>query len=185
MLNDKNRLAMVLFIMSESIFFLLLIIGYVVYHVKGSSGPTASQALDLPAGVFFSAFLFSSSFTMWRADVSLRRKNRTRLAIWIGLTMILGAIFLFGQSLEYLHLLKQDITISRDLFGTTFFTLTGFHGMHVLTGLLLLGIMFLLAVFGKAAEPKASGMTAISYYWHFVDVVWIFIFSVTYLWAFL
>ena len=185
MLRDKLRMAVVLFILSESVFFLLLIIAYIAYHLKASSGPTAAQTLDLRSGLFFSFFLFASSFTMWRAEVNLRKEHRRALAAWLGTTIVLGAIFLFGQGREYAHLLAGDITISRDLFGTTFFTLTGFHGMHVFTGLILLVVLCLLAVFGRRTEPKPHAVAAIGYYWHFVDAVWVIIFSVVYLWAFL
>lgn len=185
MLKDKLRLAVVLFILSESVFFLLLVIAYIAYHVKASSGPTAAQTLDLRAGAFFSLFLFTSSFTLWRAEVNLRKDRRRALAAWLGTTIVLGAVFLYGQGREYLHLLAQDVTISRDLFGTTFFTLTGFHGLHVFSGLILLSVLYLLAVFGKPTEPKQHAVGAIGYYWHFVDAVWVVIFSVVYLWAFL
>lgn len=185
MLKEKLRLAVVLFILSESVFFLLLIIAYIAYHLKASSGPTAAQTLDLRSGLFFSLFLFTSSLTFWRAERSLRKERRSGLAVWMGTTIVLGAVFLFGQGREYAHLLAQDVTISRDLFGSTFFTLTGFHGLHVFTGLILLAVLFLLSVFGRTAEPKANAIAAIGYYWHFVDAVWVVIFSVVYLWAFL
>ena len=185
MFDDKNKMAVGLFILSEAVFFLLLVIAYITYHVGTRSGPTAAQTLDFHAGIFFSLFLFTSSLTMWRADVNVRYKRRSRVALWLALTIILGAVFLFGQLREYNGLLHRDVTISRDLFGTTFFTLTGFHGLHVFTGLILLVIMLSLALFGRRAEPKASAVGAIGYYWHFVDAVWVVIFTVVYLWAFL
>ncbi len=184
MFEDKNKMAVGLFILSEAVFFMLLVIAYITYHVGTRNGPTAAQTLDFRAGIFFSLFLFTSSFTMWRADVNIRHQRRPRVALWLALTIILGGVFLFGQLREYYGLLHQDVTISRDLFGTTFFTLTGFHGLHVFTGLILLAIMLVLAVFGTKAEPKATAVGAIGYYWHFVDAVWVVIFTVVYLWAF-
>lgn len=185
MLHDKNKMAMAIFILSESIFFLLLVIAYINYHVQDEIRQTAANSLNFPSAIFFSLFLFSSSFTMWRAESNLRHKRRSRVPVWLGLTIILGAVFLFGQGREYYDLIHQDITISRDLFGTTFFTLTGFHGLHVLTGLVLLGILLSLTLFGRNDEPRVSAFGAIGYYWHFVDAVWVVIFSVVYLWVFL
>jgi len=183
--HDKSKMAMGIFILSESIFFLLLIIAYVNYHIQDATGMVAARSLNFHSAIVFSLFLFASSFTMWRAETNLRNKRRSRVSTWLGLTVILGAVFLFGQGREYYDLIQQDITISRDLFGTTFFTLTGFHGLHVLTGLILIVITFVLAVFGRTAEPRESALGAIGYYWHFVDAVWVIIFSVVYLWAFL
>jgi len=178
-------MAVGVFILSESIFFLLLVIAYINFHIEGGKIATAARALDFHSAVVFSLFLFASSFTLWRAESNLRRQHRTRVSVWLGLTVILGAVFLFGQGREYLDLIHRHITISRDLFGTTFFTLTGFHGLHVLTGLLLLIIVLALTLFGRADEPRESALGAIGYYWHFVDAVWVVIFSVVYLWAFL
>jgi heme/copper-type cytochrome/quinol oxidase subunit 3 len=145
----------------------------------------AAKSLNFHSAIIFSLFLFSSSFTLWRADANLKNKKRSRVPIWLGLTIILGAVFLFGQGREYYDLIRQNITISRDLFGTTFFTLTGFHGLHVLTGIFLLIIALSLAIFGRNTEPRESAMGAISYYWHFVDAVWVVIFTVVYLWVFI
>ncbi len=175
---------MTLFILSESIFFLLLVIAYVNYHIQETTGIEAAKALNFHNTFIFSLFLFSSSFTMWRAETNLRHQRRSRVPIWLGLTVLLGATFLFGQGREYYDLIHRDITISRDLFGTTFFTLTGFHGLHVLTGLILIIIVMMLAIFGRTSEPRESAVGAIAYYWHFVDAVWVIIFSVVYLWAF-
>lgn len=184
MFEDKNKMAMGIFIISESVFFLLLLIAYVNYHVTSASRAAAAQSLDFHSALIFSLFLFSSSFTLWRAESNLRRERRSRVPLWIGLTILLGAIFLFGQGREYYSLLHRHISISRDLFGTTFFTLTGFHGLHVLTGLILLAVTLLLALYGRSDEPRVSALGAIGYYWHFVDAVWVVIFTVVYLWAF-
>jgi heme/copper-type cytochrome/quinol oxidase subunit 3 len=185
MLSDKNRMAMGVFILSESIFFLLLIIAYINFHIEGQKISTAARYLNFHSAIIFSLFLFSSSFTLWRAEANLKHHRRSRVPFWLGLTIVLGAVFLFGQGREYYDLIHRNMTISRDLFGTTFFTLTGFHGLHVLMGLLLLVIMLILALFGRKDEPRESALGAIGYYWHFVDAVWVVVFSVVYLWAFL
>jgi heme/copper-type cytochrome/quinol oxidase subunit 3 len=122
---------------------------------------------------------------MAMAARAYRRDHRGRLAAWLGVTIALGAVFLVGQGTEYAALLHEDVTISRNLFGTTFFTLTGFHGLHVLIGLVLLFVLQGLTRFGGEHQPRAGAMEAASIYWHFVDGVWVVIFAIVYLWAFL
>jgi len=96
--------------------------------------------------------------------------------------MLFGVIFLTGQGIEWNFLIRHGQTISRDLFGTTFFTLTGFHGFHVLAGLLILGILFILSLTGNFNHKNTvNSVGAVALYWHFVDIVWVFIFSIVYL----
>ena len=130
-----------LFILSETVFFLLLIIAYIQYHRVRGNGPTAADNLDLWRTAVFSLCLFASSAPVWRAGAAFRRGARGRSAAWLGATVLLGLVFLIGQGIEYAGLLHRDVTISRDLFGTTFFTLTGFHGLHVGIGLLVLSVL--------------------------------------------
>ena len=98
------------------------------------------------------------------------------------MTLALGAIFLFGQTREYLGLFAHGVTISTNLFGSTFFTLTGFHGLHVLMGLVALGALLGIAMSGRLGEIKSSGFESVAMYWHFVDAVWVVIFTAVYLW---
>lgn len=181
---EPLKLGILLFIASEASFFALLIIAYAFYHRSGGQGPTAASALDVPRTALFSVALFSSSATVWRAGVSLRRGSRPRAALWLLATVVLGAVFLVGQGLEYAGLLHKHITVSRNLFGTTFFTLTGFHGLHVFVGLVLLSILLGLSLARSPREPTGHAVEGVSLYWHFVDAVWVFIFAVVYLWKF-
>ncbi|HYM68936.1 MAG TPA: cytochrome c oxidase subunit 3, partial [bacterium] len=103
---------------------------------------------------------------------------------WLGATVILGALFLFGQGQEWVGLIRDNVTVARDLFGATFFTLTGFHGLHVFLGLLLLGMLFVLALLGQFRGPTSVGVEVVSLYWHFVDAVWIVLYTLIYVWAF-
>ena len=96
-------------------------------------------------------------------------------------TILLGAIFLFGQGMEWSALIKKNVTISSGLFGTTFFTLTGFHGFHVFVGLIMLSVLLGLALAGDFRNQQSSAVETVSLYWHFVDAVWIVIFSIVYL----
>jgi heme/copper-type cytochrome/quinol oxidase subunit 3 len=180
---DNNKLAMLLFLLSEGTFFAFLIIAYVYYHAVSDTGVTAAKVLDpLKTGIY-TIFLLSSSFTVWRAEKGLRRGSQRAFKGWLLVTIVLGAVFLFGQGSEYLHLYGQDVTISRDIFGTSFFTLTGFHGLHVLLGLIALAVIFVLALQGEFAQQHSSAVETVALYWHFVDWVWVVIFSVIYLWT--
>lgn len=184
-LHEKTRLMMLLFISSETIFFAFLITAFVFYHgsVK-DAGPTASRSLDPLKTGLFSIALFLSSATMWLSLRALRKQRQRVMKRWLTATIILGAIFLVGQGHEYAHMIGENITVRSNLFGTTFYTLTGFHGLHVLIGVILLSILLALATSGdRFANNQREGFEAISYYWHFVDVVWVGIYSIVYLWA--
>lgn len=185
LLEDRNRLGMVCFIASEATFFIFLILAYVYYHIVANNDPSAANVLDPVKTGIYSLFLLSSSVTIWLAGRSLARRNRTGLILGLVGTVVLGGIFLFGQGQEYLHLLNDNVTVSRNLFGTTFFTLTGFHGLHVFAGLVAITILTILALLGDFQGPHSSAIEAISLYWHFVDVVWVVIFSIVYIWAIL
>jgi heme/copper-type cytochrome/quinol oxidase subunit 3 len=178
---EKNAMGMLCFIGSEVIFFGMLILAYVYYSGNYSGGPNASNSLDIGKTTIFTAFLLSSSLTMFLADRALERKNHRMLIVWLSTTIILGTIFLIGQGMEYAKLFSENITMGRNIFGSTFFTLTGFHGLHVLIGLIMLTILTGFAIAGDFKGSKSSAVTPISWYWHFVDVVWIFVFTIVYL----
>lgn len=163
------QLGMALFLLSEAVFFFMLIWAFVYF--RSASLGAAAGTLNLPVTAVYTACLLASSFTVQRAAVSSTRR-------WLVGTIVLGAVFLFGQGSESLRLFRQNVTISQSVFGTTFFTLTGFHGLHVLVGIALLAI-----VLGVSAQRAAVETVAL--YWHFVDAVWLVIFAVVYLWTFL
>ncbi len=179
---NKIRLAMLLFVASEAVFFIPLILVYVVYHATSPSAADASRYLDIPRTAVFTACLILSSLTMRHAGIHFRTGRRRPALAWLLATMALGATFLAGQGGEYVTLIREDVTISRDLFGTTFFTLTGFHGLHVLIGLILLGTLFGLELKRGVTGPSQA-VESVSIYWHFVDAVWMIIFPVVYLWV--
>lgn len=169
-MKPRAPLGMLLFLLNEAVLFFMLIAAFVYF--RGSTLATAARSLNLAAASIFTACLLASSFTMWRAAVKGARS-------WLGATLALGAIFLYGQGAEYWALFRQNITIARNQFGTTFFTLTGVHALHVFVGLILLA---LLAFRGAGFKPA---LPSIALYWYFVDAVWIVIFAVVYLWTFL
>jgi heme/copper-type cytochrome/quinol oxidase subunit 3 len=169
--RDRNLVGIALFIGSESLFFLSVVIAFVVFREQGLA--TAKAQLDIGRTALFSALLFASSGTM---AVATARSSRR----WLALTALLGAAFLAGQGLEYARLLGAGLRPGSEMFGTTFFTLTGLHALHVLVGLVLLATLFAAA----GVRPRGAGRAAwegIAMYWHFVDAVWVVVFSVVYL----
>jgi heme/copper-type cytochrome/quinol oxidase subunit 3 len=178
---DPHKVLMGFFISSESFFFVSLIVTYITFH--GSTGPQAKDVLDVPLTGLFSIALFASSGTLYLAERGLHRRNGAQLRLWLLVTIALGAIFIAGQAYEYHHLIDEGVTISSGLFGTTFFTLTGFHGLHVIIGLIALGIIAVLTFKGDFDRGNEMPLTTAGLYWHFVDAVWVVVFSVVYLWT--
>ena len=171
MVTDRTILGVAIFIASESVFFLAIVLAYVAYRDAGLA--TAKANLDIGRTAIFSIALFASSATMVLAV-------RARSARWLAATMALGAIFLVGQGSEYARLLGEGIGPGSALFGTTFFTLTGLHGLHVLAGLVALAALFT-ASRRRARAVGPMAWEAVGLYWHFVDAVWVVVFSVVYI----
>lgn len=182
---SKAKLGIFLFILSEANFFLLLIIAYAYYHAYPGSGPTAATALSPLRTGLFSILLFASSGTMIMAVRNYRARAHRATVRWLVVTIVLGALFLSGQGIEYAGLYERGIAVNRNLFASTFFTLTGFHGLHVFVGLVAIAIVAGLAASHRlvGSEREADAFEAVGIYWHFVDAVWVVIFSIVYLWA--
>jgi heme/copper-type cytochrome/quinol oxidase subunit 3 len=175
------KVAVLSFIASETAFFVLLIIAYVFYTATSKDGPTPNSALDWRLTGLFTVLLLSSSFTLHRAEKNHAAQQHSASVRWLGLTVALGFAFLIGQITEYRRMFHDGIVMNTNLFATGFFTLTGFHGIHVLVGLIALTILFALLVVRELRGSLAHGLRAVGYYWHFVDVVWVVVFSVVYL----
>ncbi|PWT97315.1 MAG: heme-copper oxidase subunit III [Terriglobia bacterium] len=167
-MRQQARLGMAMFLLSEAVFFLMLIAAFVYFRDANLSA--AGGNLNLRATSIYTVFLLASSFTMWRATADRRR-------FWIAATAVLGAVFLAGQAREYWQLFQRNVTIGQGQFGSTFFTLTGLHGLHVLLGILLLSVVW-------RWHTQRAAIEAVGLYWQFVDGVWIVIFSIVYLWTF-
>ncbi|MCP4192444.1 MAG: cytochrome c oxidase subunit I [Planctomycetaceae bacterium] len=169
------------FVASEVVFFILLLVSYVVFNSRDPDGPTASNSLNVLRTGIFTCFLLASSVTFWLAERDLRADRQSGFRKWLLITILLGATFILGQAWEYTGLIMNGITINRNLFASTFFTVTGFHGLHVLAGLVALSILLILASRNFFSPKNSSVITAVGVYWHFVDVVWIAVFSIIYL----
>jgi heme/copper-type cytochrome/quinol oxidase subunit 3 len=176
---DKNKVAMLLLIATEATFFLTLILGYTYYSVFSPTGGSHG-ALDVPKTAVFTVCLLSSSGTLWLAERALAKGSLGGFRAWLWATIALGAVFIMGQGREYWHLFETGVTINSSLFATAFFTLTGFHGLHVCVGLIGLLILLRLAKLGEFRHSDKA-VKNIGLYWHFVDAVWIAVFSVVYL----
>lgn len=181
---NKNKIMMILFIASEAMFFVILILGYVYYHA-GAGSAAAAKYLDPKLTGLFTALLLASSATIGFAHRGLRRGNTRSLTVWLLATIALGGIFLLGQGREYARLINMNVTISRDVIGSAFFTLTGFHGFHVLLGLITLSIVYALIHSRRFKSLGSVALESAAIYWHFVDAVWIVVFSVVYIGALL
>jgi cytochrome c oxidase subunit 1/cytochrome c oxidase subunit I+III len=171
---------MAAFIFSETTFFGALIVAFLAYRTR-SPGP-GPHDLDVPRTLLFSLFLFASSATIVVAERRLHHRDHRGFLTWWLLTIGLGVVFLAGQVTEYIRLYEEGITIGTNLFTSAFFTLTGFHGLHVLVGLIALAVIAVLARAGDFAAGRRRGaVEVVAVYWHFVDVVWVVVFSLVYL----
>jgi len=179
---DNRKVGIWTFIGSESIFFASLIATYMVYKGRDLSGPTADTILNIPLTSTTTFVLLMSSLAMVLAQDAFRRKSDLWGRRWLFVTALLGLIFLGGQVYEFTDFYERGLTLQTNLFGETFFTLVGFHGLHVLVGVIILLTLAGASYFGwfdKRRRDMAVEEAAL--YWHFVDVVWIVIFSLVYL----
>ncbi|MBS1501178.1 MAG: heme-copper oxidase subunit III [Bacteroidetes bacterium] len=175
-----NKLMMKLVVGTEAMFFLSLIVAFVYFSLSPAFKVLQLGTLDIKTTGIFSALLFFSSFTFWRADANFRKGRTQRLKFWLLVTILLGFVFLLGQAKEYMKLLNEHVNLASSTFGTSFFTLTGFHGLHVLVGLIILTIVTCLAFMGDFDVGGSSVISTVGIYWHFVDIVWAFVFFVVY-----
>jgi cytochrome c oxidase subunit 3 len=172
---------MISFLLSEVAFFSTLIVTYLVYLGKDTSGPTPA-VLKLPLVLGTTACLLLSSGTVHLADHALRAGARSAFLGWWSATIALGVAFLLGTAYEWNGLIRDHgLTISRNLFGTTYYTLVGFHALHVTIGVLVMLTVLGLALRRQVTAQNTTGVQLVSWYWHFVDVVWIVVFTVVYL----
>ena len=177
-------LGMILFITSEVMFFSGLFAAYFATRANNSPWPpSVFEGILNPLSLILVAtiILISSSFTCQWAVWSIRRGDRRGFLRNIGITFVLGIVFLVLQAYDYSLLFGEGMTLGSGPFGTTYFTLTGFHGAHVFGGVLMLGVILYRGTAGQFSARHHDAVEAVSLYWHFVDVVWILLFSILYL----
>ena len=179
-LPPRGRVGMFCLIIAESAMFTIFVVAYIFYIGKSLYGPQPKDVLEFP--LFATICLLSSSLTIHLAVSALRKSNFGAFKIWWFLTIALGAIFLVETGREWHYLIfEKGLTISTNLFGTTYYSLVGLHAFHVTVGLVGLAIGLLLALFGDVKQEHAERADVFSLYWHFVDVVWIVVFTVVYI----
>ena len=178
---DRVRVGMIAFLISEAAFFSTLVVAYITYMHQTTTGPTPEEVLKLPLAVGGTICLLASSLTVHMAAGALRGARMGTFYFTLAVTIVLGALFLFLTAVEWRELIfEHHLTISRNLFGTTYFTLVGFHAAHVTVGVILLSAMFGLARLRKVSPANHDPFEVVSWYWHFVDTVWIVVFTVVY-----
>ena len=179
-LPSRGHVAMFALIVAESAIFVIFVVAYLFYLGKSLTGPTPKEVLEVP--IFYSICLLSSSITIHLAVKALRAGNVGSFRAWWFGTIVLGAAFLYGTAHEWHRLIYKDgLTISTNLFGTTYYSLVGLHGFHVIVGLICLSTVMAFALLGDVQQQHTYRVDVLSLYWHFVDVVWIVVFTVVYI----
>jgi cytochrome c oxidase subunit III len=175
----RARVGMYALIAAEAAIFTIFVVAYLFYVGRSLSGPMPREVLSPP--IFYTVCLLSSSLTIHFATKTLRVGKVRSFAAWLLLTIALGAIFLYGTASEWHRLIyKHGLTISTNLFGTTYFSLVGLHGFHVIVGLVCLCTVMAFTFSGLVKQEYAERVEVLSFYWHFVDAVWIVVFTVVY-----
>ena len=175
----RGSVGMWCLITAELSMFLIFVVAYIFYMGKSLSGPTPKEVLHLP--VFDTICLLSSSITIHLSVNGLKKNSQMVFIGWLAGTVLLGLIFLLGTAKEFTDLIyKHNFTISTSLFGTTFYSLVGLHAAHVAIGLLMLSVVLVLGLFGRVRQEQFNHFHSLSMYWHFVDAVWVVVFTVVY-----
>jgi cytochrome c oxidase subunit 3/cytochrome o ubiquinol oxidase subunit 3 len=178
-LPPRGRVGMFVLIAAEAAIFTIFVVAYIFYIGKSLTGPTPQDVLTAP--IFYSICLLSSSVTIHLAIRALRDGKVGVFSRWWFATIVLGAIFLYGTATEWHRLIyREELTISTNLFGTTYYSLVGLHGFHVVVGLLCLTLVLAFALAGRVQPEHVYRVDVLSLYWHFVDAVWVVVFTVVY-----
>jgi len=178
---NHRKLLMWVFLGSDCLFFGALIATYMVYRGQSLTGPYPIDIINVPVTTISTFVLLMSSFAMVQALAATHADNKRGIVGWLVATAVLGAIFIGFQIVEFNTFKNEGLTLGGNLFGATFFTLTGFHGAHVTLGIIWLVAMAIVANKGRVGPNSALDIELLGLYWHFVDIVWIVIFTLLYL----
>ena len=175
----RGKVGMASLIFAESAIFTIFVVAYLFYVGKSLTGPTPREVLETP--IFYTICLLSSSLTIHFAGKFLERGRRGAfLSLWL-LTIVLGGLFMYGTGQEWHRLIyEHGLTISTNLFGTTYYSLVGLHAFHVTAGLVMLSIVLLFGLANRVGTEQSARVEVLSLYWHFVDAVWVVVFTVVY-----
>lgn len=179
-LPDRGTVGIIFLIITESVLFSMFVIAYLIYTGKSLVGPYPKDVLELP--ILASICLLSSSGTIVFAEHALKHNQIGKFKLWWLLTILLGLYFLWATASEWRKLIYEDhLTISTNLFGTTFYSLVGLHASHVIVGLIFLSIVLTVTLRGFPIHTQLRRVLFLSWYWHFVDAVWVVVFTVVYI----
>lgn len=179
-LPDRGSIGILMLIFTESVLFLMFVAAYVVYLGQSTTGPYPKDVLHLP--ILATLCLLSSSITIILAEDALKRGNLGNFRLWWIATIALGLEFLTATAAEWRHLIVDEhLTITTNLFGTTYYSLVGLHASHVLVGMIFLILVLLASLFGRNVRKQTRRIKFLSWYWHFVDAVWVVVFTVVYI----
>ncbi len=178
-LPDRGKVGMLSFIIAESAIFTIFVVAYLFYLGKSPTGPLPRDVLEVP--IFYTICLLSSSVTIHLAAKRLGRDQRAAFFVLWLLTAVLGGLFMYGTAQEWHRLIyEHGLTISTNVFGTTYYSLVGLHAFHVTVGLLMLAIVLVFGIAGRVSAAHSARVDVLSLYWHFVDAVWVVVFTVVY-----
>ena len=177
-LPSRRKVAIVCLILTESAMFTIFVVAYLFYIGKSLTGPQPADVLETP--IVSTICLLASSLTIVIAERAFKRESLGGFRLWWAITILLAAIFLASTAAEWKRLIAGHLTISTNLFGTTFYSLVGLHASHVIVGLTLLTLVLVLSLKGSIRPADGERIEMISWYWHFVDAVWIVVFTVVY-----
>ena len=178
---SNTKLAMWVYLGSDCLLFGSLISTYLLLRHRSVGGPTPQDVFDIPFTSVSSFVLLMSSLTMALAVASIVRGDVHRHRVWLATTAMLGAVFIGGQVYEFTTFYREGLGYTTNIFGSAFYTLTGFHGVHVSVGIVMLMSLLVMSLRGNLGPERAEAVEIIGLYWHFVDVVWVLIFTVVYL----
>src|SRR5664279_4838563 len=179
--TTNTKLAMWVFLSSECLFFGAFIATYLLYRGRSVKGPTPKDVYNIPFTSVTSFMLLMSSLTMVLALAAIQRGDHRRFRVWLIATTLFGLTFIAGQIYEFTEFYRKGLSLSTNVFGSSFFVLTGIHGAHVTVGIIWLLSLWGLSMQGKLGVQHSEKVEIAGLYWHFVDVVWIVIFTVVYL----
>src|SRR5262245_21934145 len=179
LLPSRRKVGVIGLITTESALFTIFVTAYLFYIGKSATGPYPNQVLELP--ILATICLLSSSLTVVLAEHAFRRGQTGGFQLWWLITILLAVAFLSSTAFEWQRLIrKEHLTISTNLFGTTYYSLVGLHASHVIVGLILLVLVLILSLRGSVTRAHAERVEMLSWYWHFVDAIWVIVFTVVY-----
>jgi len=178
---SHNKMGMWMFLASDCLLFGALISTYLIYHNRIGEDQVGRELFDIPFTSVSSFVLLMSSLTMVLALSAIQRGDIARNRLWLLITALLGATFVGGQVYEFTAFYREGLGYTTNIFGSAFYTMTGFHGVHVTVGIVMLMILLLKSLRGGLTQQNSETVEIIGLYWHFVDIVWILIFTIVYL----